>query len=146
MTGKSPITASDEQRTALSALAGSRDRGEADRARAVLLTLAGWTSTRIAEAFAVREDTVRLWRSDFASGGVEALKATIAPGPAPIKSETALRVVTPLLEEPVADRHNWTIARLRAEIETQEGVRISRSQLSKALRKKSSIGGGLGTR
>lgn len=145
MAGKSPITASDEQRTALSALAGSRDRGEADRARAVLLTLSGWTSGRIAEAFAVREDTVRLWRSDFARAGVEALKATTAPGPAPIKSETALRVVAPLLEAPVADRHNWTIARLRAEIETQEGVRIGRSQLSKALRKKSSAGGGRGT-
>jgi hypothetical protein len=47
-----------------------------------------------------------------------------------------LRVVTPLLEEPVADRRNWTIPRLRAEIEAREGVRISRSQLSKALRKK----------
>jgi len=57
-----------------------------------------------------------------------------------------LRVVTPLLEAPVADRPNWTIARLRAEIEASEGVRISRSQLSKALRKKSFAGGGLGTR
>lgn len=70
MTGKSPISASDEQRAGLTALAGSRDRGEADRARAVLLPLSGWTSARIAEAFGVREDTVRLWRSGFASGGV----------------------------------------------------------------------------
>ena len=36
----------------------------------------------------------------------------------------------------MADRKNWTIARLRAEIEAREGVRISRSQLSKVLRKK----------
>jgi hypothetical protein len=42
MAGQSPVTATEEQRTALTALAGSRDRGEADRARAVLLTLAGW--------------------------------------------------------------------------------------------------------
>jgi hypothetical protein len=70
------------------------------------------------------------------SGGVEALKASVAPGPAPVKSEAALRVVMPLLEEPVADRRNWTIPRLRAAIEAREGVRISRSQLSKALRKK----------
>jgi len=144
--GKSPVTASDEQRGALMALAGSRDRGEADRAHAVLLTLAGWTSPKIAEAFGVREDTVRLWRSDFANGGVGALKASVAPGPAPVKSEAALRVATPLLEEPVADRRNWTIPRLRAEIEAREGVRISGSQLSKALRKKSSAGGGRGTR
>ncbi len=146
MAGKSPILASDEQRAALAALAGSRDRREADRARAVLLTLAGWTSPKIAEAFGVREDTVRLWRSDFTAGGVAALKASIAPGPPPVKSEAALRVATPLLEEPVADRRNWTIPRLRAEIETRTGVRISRSQLSKALRKKSSAGGGPGTR
>jgi transposase len=146
MVGKSPVTAGAEERLALEALAASRDRGEADRARAVLLTLAGWTSARIGEAFGVREDTVRLWRSDYAGGGVAALGARVAPGPAAVKSEAALRVVTPLLEAPVADRPNWTIARLRAEIEASEGVRISRSQLSKALRKKSFAGGGLGTR
>jgi transposase len=55
-------------------------------------------------------------------------------------------VITPLLEEPVADRPNWTIARLRAEVEAREGIRISRSQLSKTLRKKSSAGGGPVTR
>src|SRR5215208_2976895 len=110
MTGKSPLLASEEQRTALTALAGSRDRGEADRARAVLLTLAGWTSPRIAEAFGVREDTVRLWRSDFMRDGVAALRASAAPGPAPVKSEAALRVALPLLGEPVADRPNWTIS------------------------------------
>jgi transposase len=146
MGGKSPVAASEEQRAALTALAGSRDRGEADRARAVLLTLSGWTSARIAEAFGVREDTVRLWRSDFGKGGVAALEASIAPGPPPVKSETALRVVTPLLDQPVADRTNWTIARLRAEIEAREGVHISRSQLSKALRKKTSAGGAPDTR
>lgn len=43
--------------------------------------MAGWTSGRIAEAFGVREDTVRLWRSDFMRGGVDALKATVASGP-----------------------------------------------------------------
>lgn len=127
-------------------LASSRDRGEADRARAVLLTVAGWSSPQIAEAFGVREDTVRLWRSDFMKGGVAALKATVAPGPAPVKSEAALRVALPLLAEPVADRPNWTIPRLRSEIEAREGVQISRSQLSKALRKKSFVGGVRGTR
>ena len=146
MTGRSPLSATEEQQEALTVLANSRDRGEADRARAVRLTLAGWTSSRIAEAFGVREDTVRLWRSDFMRGGIAALKTSVAPGPAPVKSEAALRVAMPLLEEPVADRHNWTIPRLRAEIEAREGVCISRSQLSKALRKKRSGGGVRGTR
>src|SRR5258706_12760171 len=92
MAGKSPLKASAEQKLGLETLAASRDRGEADRARAVLLGLAGWTSRRIAEAFAVREDTVRLWRSDFMR--FEALKASIAPGPVPVKTEAALRVCT----------------------------------------------------
>ena len=71
----------------------------------------------------MREDTVRLWRSEFARGGVEVLKATVAPGPPPVKTEAALRVVAPLLEAPVADRPNWTIPRLMAEIEAREGSR-----------------------
>jgi len=146
MTGRSPLSATEQHCAELKALAGSRDRGEADRARAVLLTQAGWTSPQIAEAFGVREDTVRLWRSDFMKRGIEALKATVATGPAPVKSEAALRVALPLLAEPVADRPNWTIPRLRSEIEAREGVRISRSQLSKALRKKSFVGGVRGTR
>ena len=99
MAGQSPVTASDEQRAALSALAQARDRREADRARALLLTLAGWTSRKIAEVFDVREDTVHLWRSAFAAGGVAALKASIAPGPPAVKSESRLA-----LRHPVARR------------------------------------------
>lgn len=78
MAGKSPVTATDEQIVALKVLAGGADRAEADRARAILLTLGGWTSARIAEAFSVREDTVRLWRSEFMRGGINALRASVA--------------------------------------------------------------------
>ena len=39
MAGKSPLAATEDQRRALMALSRSRDRGEADRARAILLTL-----------------------------------------------------------------------------------------------------------
>src|SRR3954451_16148134 len=69
MAGKSPVTVDEEQRQGLMALSHSRDRGEADRARAIVLTLSGWTSGPIAEAFGVREDTVRFWRSAFMTGG-----------------------------------------------------------------------------
>jgi DNA-directed RNA polymerase specialized sigma24 family protein len=62
MAGRSPVTARADQITALKAMAEGADRAEADRARAILLTLSGWTSARIAQAFGVREDTVRLWR------------------------------------------------------------------------------------
>ena len=146
MAGKSPVKANEEQRVALEALAASRDRGEADRARAMLLTLKGWTSARIAEVFCVREDTVRFWRGDFARGGVEAIKASVYAGPPPLKTEAALRVVTPLLEAPVADRTNWTIPRLIEEVRRTERVTVSRSTMSNALRKKTSVSGGPGTR
>lgn len=128
--------ATGEQRGALRELAGSRDRGEADRARAILLTLEGWTSGEIGQAYAVREDTVRLWRSDFAKGGVAALRRRLAPGPEPIKAAAALKVAAEVLSEPVADRTNWTLPRLAGEIERREGVSISRSRLSVVLRKK----------
>lgn len=141
MAGKSPVAATDDQRATLKALARGADRAEADRARAILLTLRGWTSARIAEAFGVREDTVRLWRSDFMSGGIDALKASVAPGPAPVKAAAALRVAVPLLSAPVADRTNWTLPRLAEEIARREQVTISRSQLSKVLRKKGGFAG-----
>jgi len=147
MAGKSPVTATEEQKTALKALGLCADRAEADRARALLLTLDGWTSARIAQAFGVREDTVRLWRSDFARSGVDALRARIAPGPVPLKAQAALRVAAPLLSAPVEDRRNWTLSRLADEIARREGLSISRAQLSKVLRKKGgSASGGHGTR
>src|SRR5436190_18809499 len=147
MAGKSPVAATNEQRRALMALRRWRQRGEADRARAILLTLSGWTSGQIAEAFGVREDTVRVWRSTFMTGGIEALKTAVAPGPAPVKAECALAVAEEVLSGPVADRPNWTLPRLADEIETRSGMRISRSRLSVVLRQRGiSAGAGPVTR
>src|SRR4028119_1548337 len=87
--GRSPVVADEEQKRALADLGRSRERGEADRARAVLLTLSGWTSPESAMAFGVREDTVRLWRGAFMADGVEALRTRVPPGPAPNKAERA---------------------------------------------------------
>ena len=146
MAGKSPVRVSETQGLALQLLAQSADRREADRARAILLTLNGWTSANIAEVFGVREDMVRFWRGDFMRGGIDALKASRAPGAPPVKSEAIERVVTPLLEAAVADRPNWTIPRLIDEVKRQERVAVSRSTMSKVLRKKTSASGGRGTR
>ena len=147
MAGKSPVTVDEEQRQGLLALSHSRDRGEADRARAILLTLSGWTSAQIAQAFGVRGDTVRFWRSAFMTGGIEALKTSIAPGPAPVKAECALAVAEAVLSCPVADRSNWTLPRLADEIERRAGVRISHSRLSVVLRQRGlSAGDGPATR
>ena len=146
MAGKSPVRVSETQGLALQLLAQSADRREADRARAILLTLNGWTSADIAEVFGVREDMVRFWRGDFMRGGIDALKASRAPGAPPVKSEAIERVVTPLLEAAVADRPNWTIPRLIDEVKRQERVAVSRSTMSKVLRKKTSGSGDRGTR
>jgi len=136
MTGKSPVTATDKQREELRRLAGSFDRAEADRARSILLTLEGWTSIEIGQAFGVREDTVRFWRSEYARVGIQSLETHVAVGPAAVKAPAALRVAEAVLTEPVADRTNWTLPRLADEIERREGVRISPSRLSVVLRKK----------
>ena len=136
MAGTSSVVADEEQRRALMVLSRSRDRGEADRARAILLTLSGWTSGPIAEAFRVREDTVRVWRSAFMTGGIEALKTSVAPGPAPVKAQAAWAVAEEVLSGPVADRPNWTLPRLADEIGRRAGLRISSSRLSVVLRQK----------
>ena len=57
MGGTSWVKASEDEKRALRELSESRERAEADRARAIILTLSGWTSGRIAQAFGVREDT-----------------------------------------------------------------------------------------
>ena len=142
MVGKSPVVADGDQRRALAGLARSRVRGEAGRARAILLTLSGWTSPAIAAAFGVREDTVRLWRSAFMAGGVEALRTRVPSGPAPTKAERALEVAEAVLAAPVADRPNWTLPRLAGEIERRSGLRISRSRLSVVLRQRGRSAGG----
>jgi hypothetical protein len=93
-------------------------------------------AAKLPRLFRVREDTVRVWRSAFMTGGIEALKKSVAPGPAPVKAERALEVAQEVLSEPVADRPNWTLPRLVDAIETRTGVRISRSRLSVVLRQR----------
>ena len=63
------------------------------------------------------------------------MRARERPGRVAVKSEAAASVVASLLALPVADRPNWTLARLQVEIERQAEVSISKSQLSKTLKK-----------
>ena len=150
MAGKSPLTASVEQRFGLERLAASVNRAEADRARAILLSLSGWKSAAIGEVFGrsklceqrfrrVREDTVRDWRSTFMRDGVVGIERHPAPGASPVKAEAALLVARELFASPVENRVNWTLPRLSEEIEQRTGHRISRSRLSVVLRKKGAL-------
>lgn len=49
-------------------------------------------------------------------------------GRPPVKAEAALRVATPLLEAPVANRHKWTLARLIGEARGRHHVQIASVQ------------------
>ena len=127
-------------------MARSSDREEADRARAILLSLEGWTSERIAAAFCVGAESVRHWRWIFGRKGVAGLRARKAPGPAAAKAQAALSVIEQVLAPEIADRPNWTLPRLQDEIERRTGARLSKSRLSVVLKKGDSSGGGPGTR
>lgn len=140
MVGRPRVLSSAEQLQALQDLACSDRRDEADRARAIVLSVNGWTSGQIARAFGVTPDSVRRWRSWFAADGVDGLRAAERAGREPVKSGVAAAIVENLLAGPVADRANWTLPRLQAEIERQSEVTISKSQLSKTLKKTASAG------
>jgi transposase len=146
MSGRSWIVASAVQRVELCDVAGSSDREEADRARAILLSLDGWTSDRIASAFCVQPDSVRHWRWIFGREGVAGLRARKAPGPEPVKARAALSVIEEVLAPGVSERPNWTLPRLAEEIEKRTSKRISKSRLSVVLKKGALPGAGRGTR
>ena len=79
------LSATAEQQAALRESAGAAGRGEADRARAIRLTLAGWTSPRLATAPGITADSVRHRCQWFRKGGVNASRSTLAPGPSPAR-------------------------------------------------------------
>lgn len=132
-------------RAELERLRRSGVRGEADRARAVLWSLAGETSPSIAARLGVRPEQVRRWRSLFRQGGVAALRSRPRPGRTPRKREAALAVAREVLSGPAADRPLWTLARLAREIEARSGETISSGHLSVVLRKGAIAGAGRGT-
>lgn len=69
MAGRSPLVASAGQEAELRALSRSDVRGETDRARAILLTLRGWTSLDVTEALGVTPGVVRHWQRCGTGGG-----------------------------------------------------------------------------
>lgn len=146
MSKRSQVAASEEQKAELRALSRSERRDEADRARAILLSLDGWTGEEIGSAFGVTADSVRHWRNWYATEGVEGLRAAVVPGPSGERGARALSIAAAILAEPVQNRPNWTLPRLQAEIERRGGPPLSKSRLSILLREKGgSAGGGRGT-
>src|ERR687884_1392870 len=127
-------------RTELERLSRSAVRGEADRARAVLWSLAGETGAAIAARLGVRPEQVRRWRGAFRSGGAAALRSRPQPGRTPRKREAALAVARDLLGGTAPDRSVWTLARLAREIVARTGETICSGHLSVVLRRGASAG------
>jgi transposase len=145
MPGRSKITANEPERAELRALARSSHRGEADRARAILLTLAGRRAADIAAGLGVHVSTVREWRGAFSRGRVAALRRRKPPGrPGRVGSEAAV-LARAILAEDTRHDGGWTLPRLRAEIRRRGGPAISDGWLSAQLRQRGSPADGHGT-
>jgi transposase len=136
MPGKSKLTADAVERSALRGLSKSEHRGEADRARAVLLTLEGRGAGEIAAALGVHVSTVHNWRGYFAHGGVAGLRRRTAPGRQAVMGPHAGAIAAAILSEDTRHDGGWTLGRLCAEIARRGGPAISPRWLSHQLRQR----------
>jgi len=142
MPGKSKLTADAAERAALRGLSKSEQRGEADRARAILLMLEGRRAEEIAAVLGVHISTVHNWRGYFAHGGVAGLRRRTASGRQSVIGPHAGAIAAAILSEDVRHDGGWTLGRLSAEIARRGGPAISPRWLSHQLRQRGLPGGG----
>ena len=145
MPGKSTLTADGAERATLRALSKLEQRGEADRARAILLTLEGRRAGEIAAVLGVHISTVRNWRGYFVHGGVAGLRRRPRPGQQAKIGPHAGAIAAAILTEDARHDGGWTLPRLCAEIARRGGPAISPRWLSHQLRQGGLPGGGRAT-
>ena len=136
MPGKSKLTADGAERAVLRALSKSEHRGEADRARAILLTLEGRRAEEIAAALGVHTSTVRNWRGYFAHSGVAGLRRRPRPGQQAKIGPHAAAIAATILDEDTRHDGGWMLPRLCAEVARRGGPAISPRWLSHQLRQR----------
>src|SRR5919206_2197420 len=136
MPGKSKLTADAAEQAALRGLSKSEHRGEADRARAILLTLEGRKAEEIAAVLGVHTSTVRNWRGYFVHGGVAGLRRRPRPGQQAKIGPHAGAIAATILDEDTRHDGGWTLGRLCAEIARRGGPAISPRWLSHQLRQR----------
>src|SRR3954466_7014935 len=141
MPGKSKLTADAAEQATLRALSKSEHRGEADRARAILLTLEGRRAEEIAATLGVHISTVRNWRGYFAHGGGAGLRRRQRPGQQAKIGPHAGAIAAAILDEDTRHDGGWTLGRLCAEIARRGGPTISPRWLSHQLRQRGLPGG-----
>ena len=142
MAGKSKLTAAAAERAVLRDLSKSEHRGEADRARAILLTLEGRHAGEIAAVLGVHLSTVRNWRGYFAHGGVAGLRRRQRPGQQAKIGPHAGAIAAAILTEDTRHDGGWTLGRLCVELARRGGPAISPRWLSHQLRQRGLPGGG----
>jgi transposase len=136
MPGKSKLTADAAEQGALRSLSKSEQRGEADRARAILLTLEGRRAEEIATILGGHVSTVRNWRGYFAHGGVAGLRRRKAPGRQATIGPHAGAIAAAILTDDTRHDGGWTLGRLCTEIARRGGPAISPRWLSHQLRQR----------
>src|SRR3954471_15371363 len=136
MSGKSTLTADAAERATLRGLSKSEHRGEADRARAILLTLEGRRAGEIAASLGVHVSTVRNWRGYFAHGGVAGLRRRPRPGQQAKIGPQAGAIAAAILTEDTRHDGGWTLPRRCAEIARRGGPATSPRCLSHQLRQR----------
>src|SRR3954454_22564341 len=134
MGGKSALTAGAAEQAALRALSKSEQRGEADRARAILLTLEGRKAEEIAAVLGVHVSTVRNWRGYFAHGGVAGLRQRPRPGGQAKIGPHAGAIAAGILGHGTRHGGGVQLARFGGEIARRGGPAISPRWLSHQLR------------
>src|SRR4051812_1829525 len=109
MPGKSKLTADAAEQAVLRDLSKSEHRGEADRARAILLTLEGRRAEEIATVLGVHLSTVRNWRGYFAHGEVARLRRHQRPGQQAKIGPHAGAIAAAILDEDTRHDGGWTL-------------------------------------
>ena len=132
-------------RQALQVLSRSRLRRDAVRARAILLSLDGFTSPEIALILDTCPSAVREWRGRYARGGLDALRSRKPHGRDGSAGRQAVSLAKEILEADGAHDQQWTLGHLRAEVIRRGGPALSESRLAKLLKKISTRGGARGT-
>src|SRR3954453_9426661 len=121
MPGKSTVTADAVEQATLRDLSKSEYRGEADRARAILLTLEGRKAEEIAAVLGGHISTVGNWRGYFMQGGGAGLRRRPRLGGQSVVGRHAGAIAATILNEDVGHDGGWTLARLCAEIARRGG-------------------------
>src|SRR5215204_7177718 len=119
--------------------------GEADRARAILLTLERRRAEEIAAVLGVHISTVRNWRGYFLHGGVAGLRRRPRPGQQAKIGPQAGAIAAAILNDDARHDGGWTLPRLCAEIARRGGPAISPRWLAHQLRQGGLLGDGRAT-